>query len=199
MLFKASKLKTIMKSAWKTTGLVVGAREGFLYLAGNDWTIAIEVNDITKEVKGAIIELVGDLPEDGREFISYKGNNQEQFGFAEQFALWSMYWEAQESRNICQAFNTNMVISNGSLEDIRIFTCKDGTAMTVLEKIYKMIDYGSLSEDECLNADEVKIKAGEEEMLLWATDICFVAARNIDYDEEQAKYIEAIRKVKAEG
>lgn len=201
MLFKASKLKTVMKSVWKTTGLVVGMRKGFLYLAGDHWTIAIEADRITKEIKGAIIELVGDLPVEGGEFISYKGSNQEQFGFAEQFAIWEMYWTAQENHDICDAHNTNMVVSNEDRlqNDIRIFTCEDGTAMTVLEKIYKMIDYSELTEDECMEADEVKIKAGEEEMLLWATDICFVAARNIDYDEEQAKYIEAIRKVKAEG
>ena len=63
MLFKASKLKTVMKNVWKTTGLVVGMRNGFLYLAGNDWTVAMEADKVTKEVKGAIIELVGDLPE----------------------------------------------------------------------------------------------------------------------------------------
>ena len=83
MLFKVSKLKPLLKEAWKSTGLVVGTSEkkdgtaDQLYFAGQNWIMSVNYEEISKELKGALIELVGDLPEAGHEIISYKGSNQE--------------------------------------------------------------------------------------------------------------------------
>lgn len=207
MLFKVSKLKPILKHAWKNTGLVVGAAEedgdiSFYYFAGKDWIIAVYSDGITKELKGALIELVGDLPSAGEEFISYRGNNQQQVGFEEHFAIWDKYHEAYNKGQTYQAHNTSLVINDEETpEDLRVYTCEDGTVMTVLEKISKIIDTSECAEGELVDAEQIKVKDAEMEMLMWISDSCYVAAVNSDPTEGSRAdgYLQRLKKaLKAE-
>ena len=68
MYFNISKLKKIFKESWKSAyGLTVAhfsSGEYYIKGAGGAWKIKYNADCMPKEVKGALIELIGDLPDE---------------------------------------------------------------------------------------------------------------------------------------
>ena len=96
------------------------------------------------------------------------------------------------------AADTNVIIDdvNGAL---RIYACEDGTTMTVLEKISRVISYAAIGQEgngEMLEAERIKVEDAERAMLMWATDMCYVAAYSVEPDEENTawKYLETLKR-----
>lgn len=79
MFFKQPVLKRMLKSAYKGAGLTVGHAaesesgipEGY-YISSGWWVVWILAEKMPKEIKAAIIELCGDLPEVGEAFHAKK-------------------------------------------------------------------------------------------------------------------------------
>ena len=68
MFLKISELKKIMKNALKSSGLIVGnTGESFLVYTEN-WGVAIELQYLSNKFKAAVIELIGDLPKEGKTY-----------------------------------------------------------------------------------------------------------------------------------
>lgn len=86
MFFKLSVLKHMLKDAYKSSGLTVGHMaesdtgepEGY-YAASGWWVVWFNRDNMPKEVKAALVELCGDLPESGEVFKAMKdmGNQYE--------------------------------------------------------------------------------------------------------------------------
>ena len=189
MLFKASKIKSLMKEAWKSTGLVVGSIDNEngineVYIGGIGWMISIDYLSMSKELKGAIVELVGDIPLAGKEIISYKGYNQDQFGFYQTHNIREIL-KKELAGYASVAADTNLIISDPA-GALRVYAY-DNKIMTVLEKLNSAIDYGMIDSEndgESLLAERISVRDAEMAYLIWATESCYVAGFNIDPDED---------------
>lgn len=65
MFLKTSELKKVMKSALKSRGLTVGNMDGQYLVYCDFWGVCVDAVCASNKFKAAIMELTGDLPEDG--------------------------------------------------------------------------------------------------------------------------------------
>lgn len=79
MFVRLNILKKLMKEAYKT-GLVIANSGERILIAGRYWEMDIANYAIPKELMGAIIELVGELPRVGERFSATKDGNQIEIG-----------------------------------------------------------------------------------------------------------------------
>ncbi len=65
MFLKTGELKKVMKSALKSRGLAVGNTDGQYLVYCDSWGVCVDAVYASNKFKAAIMELIGDLPEDG--------------------------------------------------------------------------------------------------------------------------------------
>lgn len=81
MFLKLNIFKKILKKAWNGCGLFIGCKDGQLYMSGGWWCVKILKENLEKKEKAALIELVGELPEEGEAFKAFKDSgNQYEIG-----------------------------------------------------------------------------------------------------------------------
>lgn len=78
MFVATNELKKIMKEAYKGSNLIVGSRDGMYYLQGAYWKVLCKKAFVPKTVLGALIELTGEIPEDGECFCAGPEGNEKQ-------------------------------------------------------------------------------------------------------------------------
>lgn len=76
-------LKKLMKEAWKANFLIVGKKEGEYYIQGSYWKCICQKDYIPKTIFAQIVELAGEIPEEGECFCSGKSGNQMQINSME--------------------------------------------------------------------------------------------------------------------
>lgn len=76
MFLKSAEFKKLIKEAYSGPGLKFGNDGYGYYLSGGYWAIWIMKGFIPKKELGAIIELTGEMPEEGKGFKSTKDGNQ---------------------------------------------------------------------------------------------------------------------------
>lgn len=66
----------LMKDAYKGSGVYIGRFDGWYVIAAGYWTASMAVGCVSNKVLAAIVELSGQLPEDGEAWTADKGKNQ---------------------------------------------------------------------------------------------------------------------------
>lgn len=69
MFLKTAGLKKIMKASLKRHGLVVGTVEGHYLVYTDNWGVYIEMEYASNKFKAAIMEIIGDIPEEGECYL----------------------------------------------------------------------------------------------------------------------------------
>lgn len=69
MFLKIGELKRIMKDALKSSGLIVGNTGEWFLVYTEKWGVATELQYLSNKFKAAVIELIGDLPEEGEAYL----------------------------------------------------------------------------------------------------------------------------------
>lgn len=93
MFLKTGELKKIMKSSLKRSGLIVGnIREKYLVYA-DSWGLSTECFYASNKFKAAIMELIGDLPENGECYLFNINSDKEvvaqaEMGYPDPFEEW---------------------------------------------------------------------------------------------------------------
>lgn len=72
-------LKRMMKEAFKAKNLIVGSRDGMIYMQGVYWKLLCKREYIPKTILAELIELTGEIPETGECYCAGKDGNQAQF------------------------------------------------------------------------------------------------------------------------
>lgn len=78
MFVNPKELKKLMQEAYKASNLVVGNTGKDYYIQGLHWKVLCKKEFITKTILAAIIELAGEIPEEGECFCASKAGNQMQ-------------------------------------------------------------------------------------------------------------------------
>lgn len=69
MFLKTAELKKIMKAGLKRQGLIVGTINGHYLVYTDRWGVYLGVEYASNKFKAAIMEIIGDIPEDGECYL----------------------------------------------------------------------------------------------------------------------------------
>ena len=89
MFIKTTVFKRLLKQAYKRDLLQVGHEDNtnLYYIIGGYWAIMVEKRFFTNAAKAALVELIGDLPEDESIKIYSDGTRQQLIDDSTWFAL----------------------------------------------------------------------------------------------------------------
>lgn len=76
MIFNNSVLKNMMKSAYRGAGLLVANKDGRIIIGGTYWRVSIDDYYFPNKAKAALVELIGQLPQQGESFRCTSSGNQ---------------------------------------------------------------------------------------------------------------------------
>lgn len=76
MIFNKTVFKKLLKTAYKSSGLMVANNSGRIIIAGSWWVMAMEEKVFTNEGRAALVELTGQLPAPGECWKSTSAGNQ---------------------------------------------------------------------------------------------------------------------------
>lgn len=104
MFIDKAAFKRLIKTNYKGLGLrIAKSDEGMISISGSGWIVEVDEECITKEIKGSLIELVGDFPKRGQ-VITYKPNESEKEELEEDnMMLWKRCEEEGESAHETRA------------------------------------------------------------------------------------------------
>lgn len=181
-------LKTLIKRAWKGSGLhIEHTEDGWLAVGGLWWQFEIDDQEISNKIKAQIVELVGDLPELGQALVYYKkGDPQTEIPgttFKNLMADWARREkEYQISNVILRTANDYSAVLEGKDDNILV----PGWAANLVQ--------GEVDADETL---PVIAKGAEGRCnVIWANNkmALMVICGSTDYAGEKA-FLEAVKGV----
>ena len=196
MFIKQSVFEKWVKKAYKYDALrIYKSEDDDLIIDTPNWTLGIRKDFITKEVKGALVKLVGDLPERTESILYGKGGN--------------MQYE------ISEMIDTSML--NNDYTKGREYSPYSVSNVTI-EKTYRVIQSESdisiirMFKQEYLNLIErslVDIKGGETNVegpisddkgssLRWYTNVCALEIKRSIAEDYTNELIETLKKIKLE-
>lgn len=196
MFIKQSVFEKLIKKAYKYDALrIYKSEDDDLIIDTPNWTLGIHKDFITKEVKGALVKLVGDLPERTESILYGKGGNMqyEISGMIDTSILNNDYTKDSEY--------SPYIVSN-----------------VTIEKTYRVIQSESdisiirMFEQEYLNLVErslVDIKGGETNVegpisddegssLRWYTNVCTLELKRSIAEDYTNELIETLKTIKLE-
>lgn len=191
MFFKMSKLKKLLKNAYKVGSLTVGhmeeseGTEEGIYLSSGWWILWFLWDTMEKEVKAAIIELCGDLPAPGQVFKAYKDGNQYEIEQNELFNLPALFERSNEKYRI-----TEVILETGQY-NVRILQNLSGETRWMQESIIEMLDNKSLREDERVPKGPVS-RIGEE-IILWGNGDGYLAVFPVSKDQNNDEHAQCYK------
>ena len=192
MFFKQPVLKRMLKAAYKNEGITVGHTkesekgipEGY-YVFSNRWGIWIMAERMPKEVKAALIELCGDLPEAGEAFRARKDRaNQYEIEQKEAYDLPEGFMKCE------YRFRVTKLLGQQGDKTIR-FLQEERTqrVAAVNETIIDLINPEAVDSDHGEYEPFGPVAASPEaRFMYWGNNTCYLIAgiRSTD-DEEEAE------------
>lgn len=181
MFFKISTLKKLLKQAYKTSGLTVGQDQDGYYMFGGYWGVWINAEFLTKEIKAAVIELCGDLPEEGQLFKAIKGEApQYEIEQKELFDLPRIFSQCS------QDFKVTCLLERQDETLVRFLQDKDNGLVRAVNEIFM----------ELIDKKAVDSKKGETEPVgpktligsnafYWGNNVCYLAVYERAPKEEE--------------
>lgn len=191
MFFKMSKLKKLLKDAYKVGGLTVGrsittagGTEG-IYLSSGWWILWFAYETMEKEIKAAIIELCGDLPAPGEVFQASKGGNQYEI---EQKEVYDLPKQFTEDKGECKV--TEVILETG-WHAARILQNKYSAVQLIQNRIIEMFDGKGLRDDEAWPTGPKIIG----QMIGWTNYECYLAVLPIEKDEKYTDFYATLERI----
>lgn len=109
MFLNITEFKKILKNAYKGSGLTVGILNGNLVLTNSTrtWGVQVDGDYVPNKLKAALVELIGDLPEEG-EVLSYTQDGAQTEMDLGEFDFYYMWMQAKD-----YAANTPFILKTG--------------------------------------------------------------------------------------
>lgn len=97
MFLNITEFKKFLKTAYKGSGLIVGVLDGNLILTNSSriWGVQVDGDYIPNKLKAALVELIGDLPEEG-EVLNYTQDAAQTEMDLGDFDFYDMWMRAQD-------------------------------------------------------------------------------------------------------
>lgn len=166
MFLHMPTLKKLLKSAYSQSNLTIGRLEGGLLIECGTFMAWLEWHSVPNKIKAALIELAGELPEEGHAFTAGKEGNQ--YEIPERDA-----WHIHDGLRAAQKrYIVTPVVLDG---DYHFLQDTGSTATKIVAQ--KFIDLIDPAERD-YNAGEGSVAGPysrlDSNMIYWATDFCIL-------------------------
>lgn len=138
-MLKNATVKRLLKKAYKEGSFTVGQTEaGWLYITDYHWVICVDFRECPKEIKAAVMEFAGELPEAGKAFTVQK-DSPNQYKIVEEVFIVPNHYQDTINTNKCK--ETNIIFSWGD-KRYRMMDAVD-TAHVVREDFLDLLNQDS--------------------------------------------------------
>lgn len=178
MFLHMPTLKKLMKAAFNKNSLTVGMMGDGLFVEGGAFTAWFDWNFIPNKVKGAIMELAGELPTENHIFKAGKEGNQYELPR-------NAYWDIQEQlrRADKRYIVTPIVLDDQRYSAFRFLQQADAidNIRVIFEQFIHLIDYAEIDTMNGEGSPQGPFGAERGDIFYWSTDFCIlgVCAREL--------------------
>lgn len=99
MFINTGKFKKMITCAWKQHHFIVGCAEEKYFFSDGTWIISVYRDMLPNKEKAAVIELIGELPEEGQAMQTGKD-------MPSQYMIMSDVWEIEKTFDKCRCSMT---------------------------------------------------------------------------------------------
>lgn len=181
MFINKGVFKKLIKKAFKTTGLhIEHTTEGIIAIRGDVSGIEIAKDDMTKEAKAAVIELIGELPEKGESILYRDGQSPQMELGGNTYQNLMQIWE-----DAVREYITTRLLFRPALESVIVLQSVNNGGIrnhiTTFAEIASMIDPAKIDTD---NGEDIPgpvrlDRSGK--LIIWANNIMAMYAVNRKY------------------
>ena len=183
-----------MKEAYKTCGIRVGHRgaingvfEESYYISAGWWILEYMADKMPKELKAAVIELTGELPEPGKQLVAVK-DELPQYEFLSDALNAQRISEESET-----PYTVSLVIEDRSEKGLRYTYDKNGSVLVVREVLIDLLDNNSVDSDNGEDYPAGPFANEERNALVWRNNqsvfVACVYGTEVDTDIEYRKQL----------
>lgn len=190
MFINTTAFKRLIKGAYNTIGLTVGATEKEYFFEGGTWVIRVDKEFLPNKEKAAVIELVGEMPLSGEVFKAVKK-------CANQYLInnnpaWDIKTEFKEAK---LTFNVTKAVYELDDRIIRVLQCeKDNTCIAIDEVFIGLIDTKAID-----SAKETMLEGpvASNNFMYWGNNVMTMAAGVIASGEDSplTEYLQLLSNV----
>ena len=189
MFVKSAGFKKLIKEAYNHNGLRIGNDGQGIYICGGYWAIWVRKGHIPKKELAAIIELTGEMPDEGAGFKSGKGGNQ--YEMPE-----NVFFEVMKNAEACERYAnvTTLSINTQMGAKQRVLQDPDTNRIYLInEKFIEMLD------NTCISRSDGEIEAegpllGPLDGIFWKNNIMALhVMRQESREKELIAYLEGTR------
>ncbi len=188
MFLKFNLWKKLLKEAWKGGGLWVGSREDSYYISSGWWIMKILKESMSNKEKAAMIELIGEFPEEEEIFKALEGQgNQYEVGKLETL-------EEIIDREYPHDYQETRMIYQQGTKYCRVFQEDTGdTCMLMNNVISELIDVKSIDPMEETPPEGPYGQRGVS-ILVWKNNVMkfCMYGRDIEEESEEAAVLELL-------
>lgn len=199
MFIKQSVFEKLIKKAYKYYALrIYKSKNDDLIIDTPNWTLGIRKDFITKEVKGALVKLVGDLPERMESILYGKGGDM-QYDISEMIDTSILNNDYTQERGY-----SPYIVSNVNMEKIyRVIQSEsDISIIRMFNQEYLNLIVRSLVDIKGGETNvEGPISNDEGSSIRWYTNVCSLEIKRSiaeDYTNELIKILKTIKLEKCE-
>lgn len=142
MFLNITALKKILTNFYKSTGLTVGRTETDLIVCNTYMGFQVDIDFVPNKLKAVLIELIGDLPEEG-EFYTYSKEGQQAEIDLDRFDFYKCWKDAKD-----YAIATPIIIAGSGPSDYRLMQLNTGRIVSVAGMLINLISCKDLTETE---------------------------------------------------
>lgn len=171
MFIHMPTFKKLMKQAFSAGRLTVGNSNGGLFVECGTFIVWLETSTIPNKVKGAIMELTGELPSEEHVFKAGKEGNQYELP-------WNYTWNVREgARKADKRYIVSPIVLDDSRYNAFRFLQQAGTSnvKAISEVFIGMIDHAEIDQENGEGSVQGPYSTERGDIFYWQTDLCVLA------------------------
>ena len=197
MFIQLKDFKKLLKEAYTGVGLCVARRGDDLLFSGSNWVMTTAKESMDKKQLAAVIELTGEIPENGGAFKATIEENQYEFG--------DVHWDMVD-RTVNREEEEKLTVTQVVLERypygkaMRVLQAADGRVEVLNDRFVKAIDSLSMNTDYEYEVQGPFVNPKFPKQVYWESEATTLTALLYDQDELKEKDIlDYLRDTKIEG
>ena len=196
MFVRLRDFKKLIKEAYTGAGLHVARKGDKLIFGGSYWAIATTKESLDKKALAAVIELTGEIPEEGGAFKATKDGNQYEIGEVHQGLI-----DVTEQCDEEEVTVTRLVLNKYPYgQTMRILQAEDRRVEVLGEEFIKAIDPASMNTDYEYEIEGPFINCHFPKQVYWRSEAttmtAFLYARD---DMKEKDLLDYLQNTKIEG
>lgn len=196
MFLHMPTLKKWMKQSWNAGNLIVGNLYDGLIIECGIFHVWLDAAAVPNKVKGAIMELTGELPEADRVFQAGKEGNQYEIPWKER---WNIPAAARDGKRYIV---TPMVLADDKYHSFRFLqrAGKPEQVFTVSEMLMNLLDPAECDYELGEGTPQGPFKSDHSDIFYWKTGFCILGVCRLGISRGLSlRVMDALKEIDFEG